>query len=126
LNALALVAVGLGGALGSLLRWWFSYSWNAVQPSLPLGTLASNLVGGYLVGIAVAFFTANADLPPEWRLFVITGFLGGLTTFSSFSAEAVGLISSAAYGPALLHVALHLFGSFAMTALGIASFRALA
>jgi CrcB protein len=126
MNPLAIAAVGIGGALGSLLRYWFSYSWNAIVPTLPLGTLASNLVGGYLVGIAVAFFTSNSDLPPEWRLFVITGCLGGLTTFSSFSAEAVGMFSSGLYGAGLVHTAAHLFGSFAMTALGIASFRALA
>jgi fluoride exporter len=126
LNLLAIAAVGIGGALGSLLRYWFSDSWNPVVPTLPLGTLASNLVGGYLVGVAVAFFTSNTDLPPEWRLFVITGCLGGLTTFSSFSAEAVGLMSSGHYGVALLHTCTHLFGSFAMTALGIATFRALA
>jgi CrcB protein len=126
MNPLALAAVAVGGALGSLLRWCFSYAWNPIQPSLPLGTLASNLVGGYLVGVAVAFFAANPGVSQEWRLFIITGCMGGLTTFSSFSAEAVTMMSSGNYGAALLHTTLHLFGSFAMTALGIASFRALA
>ena len=126
MNLLAIAAVGVGGAVGSLLRYWFSDSWNAIIPTLPLGTLASNLVGGYFVGVAVAFFMANPQLSPEWRLLVITGFMGGLTTFSSFSAEAVSLMSSGHYAAALLHTAVHLLGSFAMTALGIASFRALA
>jgi fluoride exporter len=126
MNLMAIAAVAIGGALGSLLRYLFSNSWNSIIPTLPLGTLASNLVGGYFVGVAVAFFTANPDLPPEWRLFIITGCMGGLTTFSSFSAEAVGLISSGHYGAALLHTSIHLLGSFAMTALGIASYRAFA
>jgi CrcB protein len=126
MNLLAVAAVAIGGALGSLLRYLFSNSWNSIIPTLPLGTLASNLVGGYLVGIAVAFFTANPDLPPEWRLFIITGCMGGLTTFSSFSAEAVSLMSSGYYGAALLHTSIHLLGSFAMTALGIATYRAFA
>ncbi len=125
MNPLALAAVGIGGALGSLLRFWFSSSWNSIIPTLPLGTLAANMLGGYLVGIAVAFFSLNSDLSPEWRLFVITGCLGGLTTFSSFSAEAVGLFGSGHYGAALTHTAVHVFGSFGMTVLGIASLRAL-
>jgi CrcB protein len=126
MNAIGFAAVAIGGALGSLLRWLFSFSWNAIWPELPLGTLASNMVGGYLVGIAVAFFTSNPDIPPEWRLFIITGCLGGLTTFSSFSAEAVGLFSSGHYGAGLIHTLTHLLGSFALTALGIATYKALA
>ena len=87
MNALAAVAVG--SALGGCLRWGLSAWLNPRNASLPLGTLASNLIGGYLVGVAVAFFASNSALSPEWRLFCITGFLGGLTTFSSFSAESV-------------------------------------
>lgn len=126
MSALGFGAVGIGAALGAWLRWWFSDEWNKVLPSLPLGTLASNLVGGYLVGVAVAFFSANTTIAPEWRLFAITGFLGGLTTFSTFSAEAVTMMGSGHYVDALVHTLSHLLGSFAMTALGIATFKALA
>ena len=122
----AFLAVALGGVLGCSLRWIFSVLWNASVPAVPMGTLASNLIGGYLVGIAVAYFASNQSLPPEWRLFCITGFLGGLTTFSTFSAENVQLLLDGHMGSAALHAGLHLFGSLALTALGIASYRALA
>jgi fluoride exporter len=122
----AFLAVALGGVLGCTLRWFFGTLWNASVPALPMGTLASNLVGGYLVGIAVAYFSANAALPPEWRLFCITGFLGGLTTFSTFSAENVQLLLDGRIGAATLHAGVHLFGSLALTAAGIFSYRALA
>lgn len=112
-------AVGIGAALGAWLRWWLGILLNPVFPALPFGTLAANLIGGYLVGVAVAFFTEHAGLPPEARLFVITGFMGGLTTFSTFSAEAVTLISRGEYAWALAHTAVHLCGSLVMTTLGI-------
>jgi CrcB protein len=121
----AFLAVALGGVLGCSLRWLFSTWWNELVPALPMGTLASNLFGGYLVGVAVAYFGANASLSPEWRLFCITGFLGGLTTFSSFSAENVQLMLDGRFGSALLHAAVHLFGSLLLTAVGIVSYRAL-
>ena len=126
MTAMAFVAVGIGAALGAWLRWMFSAWFNPVAPSLPLGTLASNIVGGYLVGVAVAYFAANSSIAPEWRLFCITGFLGGLTTFSTFSAESVQLLMGAQYGAALLHTAAHLAGSLAATFLGFLSYRALA
>lgn len=113
------LAVGGGATFGAWLRWWLGVLLNPVFPTLPLGTLAANLIGGYLVGLAVAFFSEHAGLPPEARLFVITGFMGGLTTFSTFSAEAVMLISRSEYAWALAHTAVHLGGSLAMTALGI-------
>lgn len=94
---------------------------NPVFPTLPLGTLAANLVGGYLVGVAVAFFAQNTSLPPEARLFAITGFLGGLTTFSTFSAEVVTLMARSEYLWALGAASVHLLGSLAMTALGMAT-----
>ena len=112
-------AVGAGAALGAWLRWLFSVALNAMFPSLPPGTLIANLVGGFLVGVAVEIFGTRAGLPPEWRLFVVTGFLGGLTTFSTFSAEAVGLLSKGQIGWALAHVATHLFGSLILTLAGI-------
>ena len=119
-------AVGISAAFGAWLRWGFSAWLNPRLPQFPLGTLASNLVGGYLVGFAVAYFLARHDLPPHWRLFVITGFLGGLTTFSTFSAEVTELLAKGEYVTGLLLAATHLFGSLALTAAGFATFRALA
>ena len=124
MSAMAVLAVGLGAALGAWLRWMLSTWFNPVAPALPLGTLAANIAGGYLVGVAVAYFAANAYLAPEWRLFCITGFLGGLTTFSTFSAESLQLLMSAQYGAALMHTASHLFGSLAATFLGFLTYRA--
>lgn len=116
---LSFVAIGLGAAFGAWLRWWLGLRLNPVLSQMPLGTLAANLLGGYLVGAAVAVFALRPDLPPEVRLFVVTGFLGGLTTFSSFSAEVVHLIDTSRYGWAAGAAALHLFGSLSMTALGM-------
>jgi fluoride exporter len=116
-------AVGIGASLGAWLRWWLGNLFNAIFPTLPLGTLAANLLGGYLVGVAVAFFGQHSGLPPEARLFVVTGFMGGLTTFSTFSAEVINLIGLAQYGWAFVTACVHLFGSLALTALGIASFK---
>ena len=113
------LAVGFGAAFGAWLRWWLGILLNPVFPTLPLGTLAANLIGGYLVGVAVAFFTEYAGVPPDVRLFVITGFMGGLTTFSTFSAEAVTLISRSEYLWALAHTTVHLGGSLVMTVLGM-------
>ena len=115
----ALAAVGVGAAFGAWLRWALGAWLNPVFPTLPFGTLAANLVGGYLVGIAVEFFGSHAGLPPEARLFIITGFLGGLTTFSTFSAEAVTLLARAQYTWALAHIGTHLGGSLLLTALGM-------
>lgn len=114
-------AVGLGAALGAWLRWRLAIWLNASYPALPPGTLVANLLGGYLVGIAVAYFGQHPDLPPAWRLFVVTGFLGGLTTFSTFSAEVVGLLQAGRMGPALLAIGAHLAGSLLATLAGIAT-----
>ncbi|MBZ0132388.1 MAG: fluoride efflux transporter CrcB [Rhodocyclaceae bacterium] len=115
-------AVGAGAALGAWLRWGLGIALNPLFPTVPLGTLAANLIGGYLVGFAVALFHQHAGLSPELKLFLITGFLGGLTTFSTFSAEVVALLERAQYGWALAAAGGHLVGSLAMTALGIATF----
>lgn len=115
----SLLSIFIGAGLGALLRWGLSLGLNAVFPTIPLGTLAANLIGGYLIGVAAVIFAAKAGLPPEWRLFVITGFMGGLTTFSTFSAEVVTLASQAQFGWALAAAGLHLFGSFSLTALGM-------
>jgi CrcB protein len=125
LSAAAFAAVGIGAALGAWLRWGLAAALNHVVPNLPLGTLASNIVGGYLVGIAVQVFLQHPSITPEWRLFVVTGFLGGLTTFSAFSAEAVSLLVRHQYGWALALIGAHLAGSLAMTLLGIMTVRAL-
>ena len=119
------LAVGIGAAMGAWLRWGFGAFLNARFPTLPLGTLAANLVGGYLVGLAVAFFSQHPGLSPQVRLFIITGFLGGLTTFSTFSAEAVGLLGRAEFGWALAHVSAHLVGSLLLTLSGMATMNAI-
>ena len=120
------LAVGGGAALGAWARWGLGVALNPLFPTIPLGTLAANLIGGYLVGFAVALFHHHAGLSPELKLFLITGFLGGLTTFSTFSAEVVALIERAQYAWALAAAGGHLVGSLVMTALGIATFVVLA
>ena len=123
MNAVGLLAVGAGAAIGAWLRWALNLGLNAVLPNLPLGTLTANLVGGFLIGVAVELFTLHPVVAPEIRLFVITGFLGGLTTFSAFSAEAVGLLQREQYGWAFTLISAHLLGSLLMTLLGIAAVR---
>ena len=126
MGATGFLAVGIGAALGAWLRWFFGVTLNAINPNLPYGTLAANLVGGYLVGVAVEYFSQQGGLSVEMRLFVITGFLGGLTTFSSFSAEAVGLLMQNRYAWATLLISSHLLGSIIMTVLGIFTVRSIA
>jgi len=118
-------AVGIGAALGAWIRWGLAALLNARLPIWPLGTLASNLIGGYLVGVAVAFFSGRPEMPAEWRLFAITGFLGGLTTFSAFSAEVTLLLGRGDVAAGVGLAAIHLLGSLLLTAVGIASFRLL-
>jgi len=118
----AVAAVGVGAALGAWLRWALGGALNPVFPTLPLGTLAANLLGGYLIGLAIAFFAGNTGIPPEVRLLVVTGFLGGLTTFSTFSAEAVTLLVRAQYGWGTALILGHLAGSLIMTLLGIMTY----
>jgi CrcB protein len=118
-------AVGIGAALGAWLRWCLSLWLNPRLPMFPLGTLASNLIGGYLVGIAVAFFALRGDLPVQWRLFVVTGFLGGLTTFSTYSAEVTDLLMRGAYGNATALALTHVAASILLTIAGFATFQLL-
>ncbi|WP_112991441.1 fluoride efflux transporter CrcB [Herminiimonas fonticola] len=120
------LAVGAGAAIGAWLRWWLGLWFNLVNPQIPLGTLSANLGGGYLVGLAVAFFSSHPAISPEWRLFAITGFLGGLTTFSTFSAEAVVLLQRGDYIWALGHIMLHLVGSILFCIAGFATYKAFA
>ena len=117
-NAAGLVAVAIGAALGAWSRWALALWLNAGERAMPWGTLLANVAGGLLVGIAVAWFTRHPQLDPAWRLFAITGFLGALTTFSSFSIEALGMLQRGAFGLALAHTGLHLFGSLAAAAIG--------
>ena len=116
-----LVAVAVGGMLGCLLRWGLAIFLNRYFPTIPPGTLAANLIGCYVIGVAIAFFTTYPAFAPEWRLFVTTGFCGGLTTFSTFSAEIVILLQSGRTLWALGAVAAHLAGSLLMTFAGIAT-----
>ncbi|MXN77492.1 fluoride efflux transporter CrcB [Burkholderia sp. 4701] len=120
----SIVAIFVGAGLGALLRWFLSLALNEFLPEVPLGTLAANLIGGYVIGIAAVVFAMRAGLPPEWRLFVITGFLGGLTTFSTFSAEVMTHALQGEFGWAFAVAALHLMGSFTLTALGMWTARA--
>lgn len=122
---LPLIGIFVGAGLGAWLRWGLSVVLNPLLPNMPLGTLAANYLGGYLVGVAVAYFALNANLAPELRLFVITGFLGGLTTFSTFSAEVVMLIERKELAWAFLTATLHLVGSIVLTFLGLLTARAM-
>jgi CrcB protein len=119
MDPLGFVAVGLGAALGAWSRWLLGIFLNPLLVGIPLGTLAANLIGGGLVGVAVGIFHLNSGLPPALKLFVITGFLGGLTTFSTFSAEVVERFLAQQYGWSLLLVLVHLFGSLIMTFIGL-------
>ena len=119
------VAVFCGGGIGCLTRWGLGALLNPIFPTLPLGTVAVNLIGGMLIGLASAFFSHSASVPPEVRLLIITGFLGGLTTFSTFSLEVVTLLAQRQYGWGLGAAGLHLVGSLLMTALGMLIVNAL-
>src|SRR6266496_797870 len=119
------LAVGGGAAIGAWLRWWFGIVLNPVFPTLPLGTLAANLVGGLLMGVAMELLTRHAVLPAEVRLVVMTGFLGGLTTFSTFSAEVVTLLARKELLWSAIAVGSHVVGSVTMTVVGLLLVRAL-
>lgn len=122
---IAWVAVGVGAALGAWLRWGLGLWLNASNYPVPLGTLVANLGGGFVIGFAVAMFQTYSNLPMEWRLFLITGFLGGLTTFSTFSAEAMLLLQRGQYLWVFAHSALHLIGSIGFCIAGYASWRSI-
>lgn len=125
-SPLSWLAVGIGAACGAWMRWALAVWLTGVTAHIHLGTLIANLGGGYLAGLALAFFASYPHLSPEWRLLVVTGFLGGLTTFSTFSGEAMMLLQRGHYGWALAHSGLHLLGSIACCVAGFASWRALA
>ena len=122
---LAVIAIAVGAAVGALLRWVLGLGLNALLPAMPPGTLAANLIGAYIIGLAVAYFAGNPALPPHWRLLIITGFCGGLTTFSTFSAELVALIQQQRLGWVAATILVHVGGSVVMTLLGIATYAGL-
>lgn len=124
MNVYGFLAIGLGGAIGCWIRWALGALFNPVFPTVPLGTLAANLAGGLLMGVALGVWDHFHNMSPELRLFVFTGFLGGLTTFSTFSAESASLLLREQYAWFGAHVAIHVVGSIGMTILGIALMRA--
>jgi fluoride exporter len=119
MNAMGFAAVGFGAALGAWSRWWLGLFLNPLLLGFPLGTLAANLLGGFFIGIAVGIFHLNSGLPPALKLFVITGFLGGLTTFSTFSAEVIERFLAQQFGWSVFLILVHLFGSLLMTFFGL-------
>jgi len=114
----SILAVAIGGALGSLSRWFLGNRLNALFLPLPLGTLAANLIAGYIIGVAIAFFARMPGLASEWRLFVITGLMGGLSTFSTFSAEVVSHLQRGEFSWAAAEIFIHVTGSVVMTFAG--------
>lgn len=119
----SLLVIAVGASLGAWLRWLLGMKLNALFPAIPPGTVVANMVGGYIIGLAIAFLAASPSLSPEWRLLVITGFCGGLTTFSTFSAETVALIQEGRLLWALGSISVHIVGSLAMTAAGLLSYQ---
>ena len=119
----SIFAIISGAGIGALLRWFLGLKFNNVYSTIPLGTLSANIIGGYLIGFFIAFFAQNATLSPEWRLLIITGFLGGLTTFSTFSAEMVSLLQQNNYQSFITGLVAHVGGSLIMTILGIFTFK---
>ena len=111
-----LLAVFIGGGTGSVARWLLSLRFNPMHHAIPLGTLTANLVGAFIIGAGLAWFNRLPQIDPVWKLLITTGFCGGLTTFSTFSAEVVFLLQEGKLSWALLNVAVNLLGSFALTA----------
>jgi CrcB protein len=116
-----LVAICVGASAGALMRWWLGLALNHYYPTLPPGTVAANLIGAYVIGIALVVFSSSAAVAPEWRMLIITGFCGGLTTFSTFSAEIVQLLQQGRPTAAVGAVAVHVVGSVLLTFAGIAT-----
>ncbi len=119
----SLLVIAIGASLGAWLRWLLGIKLNALFPTIPPGTVVANMVGGYIIGLALAFLAASPSLSPEWRLLIITGFCGGLTTFSTFSAETVALIQEGRLLWAFGSISLHVLGSLAITAAGLLSYQ---
>lgn len=120
----SILAISIGASLGAVSRWLLGLSLNTLFPAIPPGTVAANLIGGYLIGVALAVFAAAPNLAPEWRLLIITGFLGGLTTFSTFSAEVTTLIQQGRLAMAATAITVHVGGSLLMTLIGLGTVAA--
>lgn len=121
----SILAIAFGSAFGALLRWFFGVKLNGLFPAIPPGTLIANLLGGYIIGVAMAYFAQAPQIAPEWRLLIITGFCGGLTTFSTFSVEVLTLLQQGRMALALMTVAAHVTGSVFMTFVGVISWQLL-
>lgn len=120
-----ILAISFGSALGALLRWGLGNKLNSLFPLVPPGTLSANLIGGYIIGVAVGYFAQAPDIAPEWRLLIITGFCGGLTTFSTFSAEVLSLLQQGRLTWAMGAIAIHVSGSLLMTLAGLMTWHML-
>jgi CrcB protein len=120
-----ILVIGSGASVGALMRWQLGLKLNAIYPQLPLGTLSANLIGGYIIGLAASYTAQNPNLSPEWRLLIMTGFCGGLTTFSTFSLEVVSLLQQGKLMWAMLNISIQVLGSLIMTFLGFASWQAI-
>jgi fluoride exporter len=121
----SVLAISFGAAAGAVLRWQLGMRLNGVFPAIPPGTLAANIVGGYVVGLAIAYFAQATDIAPEWRLLIITGFCGGLTTFSTFSAEVTTLLQEGRLTMAMSAIGIHVAGSLLATLAGLATWQLL-
>lgn len=119
----SVLAIALGASAGAILRWLLGLKLNNLFPAIPPGTLVANVVGGYIIGVAIAYFASNPQISPEWRLLIITGFCGGLTTFSTFSAESLTLIQQGRPAMALAAIGLHVSGSLVATFAGLISWQ---
>ena len=119
----SIIAISLGASSGAVLRWFLGLKLNHIYPNIPLGTLFVNMTGGYLIGFFISFFAHNSALSPEWKLFIITGFLGGLTTFSTFSAEMINLLQQNNYQMLAIGLITHVGGSLLMTVFGIYTYK---
>ena len=126
MTLLGFVSVGSGAAIGAWMRWWLGMVLNPIFPTIPLGTLAANLIGGFIMGLAMGFLAQYEALPPEVRLLLTTGFLGGLTTFSTFSAETTTLLLRQQFAWTALLMTTHVAGSVLMTLAGLGVFKVVA
>lgn len=120
-----ILAISTGASTGALLRWQLGLKLNALYPQLPLGTLSANLLGGYIIGLAASYTAQHPNISPEWRLLIMTGFCGGLTTFSTFSLEVVNLLQQGKFTWAMANISTHVLGSLLMTFLGFATWQAI-
>ena len=120
-----ILSISTGASIGAVMRWQLGLKLNALYPQLPLGTLSANLLGGYIIGLAASYTAQHPNLSPEWRLLIMTGFCGGLTTFSTFSLEVVNLLQQGKFTWAMANISTHVLGSLLMTFLGFATWQAI-